>query len=401
VKILYHHRIRSKDGQSVHLEELIAALRGLGHEVVIAGPESFARASFGDDPKLLGMVKKLLPKAVYEVLELAYNIPAYRRLYRLWRQERPDALYERCNLYLLAGVWLKKRMGVAMLLEVNAPLARERAAYGGLGLPLLARRLEQWVWRSADFVLPVTNVLAGEVHAAGVPANNIIVIPNAIDPARFLQQPDAAAAKMALGLSGKLVLGFTGFMRDWHGLDSVIDWLAEPQAPRDIHLLLVGDGPALPGLKAQAEKRAVADRITFAGLVDRSMVAKMVAAFDIALQPKSVEYASPLKLFEYMALGKAIIAPDQPNIREVLQPGISGLLFDPMRPASLTTAITRLAADGALRASLGAEARKTIAARDYTWTGNARQVASLAQAAQGRGRVDCSSGAPKNHANFR
>jgi glycosyltransferase involved in cell wall biosynthesis len=401
VKILYHHRIRSKDGQSVHLEELIAALRGLGHEVVIAGPESFARASFGDDPKLLGMVKKLLPKALYEVLELAYNVPAYRRLYRLWRQERPDALYERCNLYLLAGVWLKKRTGLPMLLEVNAPLARERGAYGGLGLPLLARRLEQWVWRSADFVLPVTNVLAQEIHAAGVPANNVIVIPNAIDPARFLQQPDGAAAKMALGLSGKLVLGFTGFMRDWHGLDSVIDWLAEPEAPRDIHLLLVGDGPALPHLKAQAAKRAIANRITFAGLVDRSMVAKMIAAFDIALQPKSVEYASPLKLFEYMALGKAIVAPDQPNIREVLQPGISGLLFDPERPESLTTAITWLAADGALRASLGAEARKSIAARGYTWTDNARRVVSLAGASEARGRGDCSSGTPRDHANFR
>jgi len=381
VKILYHHRIRSKDGQAVHVEELIGALRGLGHEVVIVGPESFARASFGHDPKLLGVVKKLLPKAIYEALELAYNFPAYRRLHRAWKKEQPDVLYERCNLYLLAGAWLKKRTGIKMLLEINAPLARERAAFGGLGLPLLARRLEEYVWRSADFALPVTNVLAQEIRAAGVQPGKLLVIPNGIDPMRFARAPDGEAAKRALGLSGKLVLGFTGFMRDWHGLSDVLDWMAGADVPKHIHLLLVGDGPALGGLKAQAARLNLADRVTFAGLVDRDMVAKMVAVFDIALQPKSVEYASPLKLFEYMALGKAIVAPDQPNIREVLEPGVSGLLFDPARPESMTGAIARLARDEDLRARLGEGARKGIDERGYTWKENARRVAALAQPA--------------------
>ena len=384
MKILYHHRIRSKDGQAVHLEELIGALRAAGHDVVIAGPASFARASFGHEPKLLGAMKKRMPKALYELLELGYNLPAYRRLYRAWREHRPDALYERCNLYLLAGVWLRRRTGVPLLLEVNAPLARERGAFGGLGFPRLARKLEHLVWRSADFVLPVTHVLARELRAAGVPAERIAVIPNAIDPARFMQQPDTEAAKAALGLSGKLVIGFTGFMRDWHGLDAVVDWMAGPDAPREMHLLLVGEGPALPHLKAQAAALGIAGRISFAGLVDRDTVAKMVAAFDIALQPKAVEYCSPLKLFEYMALGKAIAAPDQENIREVLAPEISGLLFDPARPQSLTAAISRLAGDESLRARLGAEARRTIAARGHTWMENARRVAALAEAVKSR-----------------
>ncbi len=380
MKILYHHRIRSKDGQAVHVEELIGALRGLGHEVIIAGPESFARASFGHDPKLLGTMKKLMPKAIYEALEIAYNIPAYRRLYRAWKKEKPDVLYERCNLYLLAGAWLKKRTGIKMLLEINAPLARERGAFGGLGLPLVARRLEQYVWRSADFALPVTNVLAQEIRAAGVRPEKLVVIPNGIDPMRFAQGPDNESAKAALGLCGKLVLGFTGFMRDWHGLSDVLDWMALDDVPRHIHLLLVGDGPALAGLKAQAARLALQDRVTFAGLVDRDMVARMVAVFDIALQPKSVEYASPLKLFEYMALGKAIVAPDQANIREVLEPDVSGLLFDPERAGSMTAAIARLARDETLRARLGEGARRSIDERGYTWKENARRVGALAQA---------------------
>jgi glycosyltransferase involved in cell wall biosynthesis len=212
------------------------------------------------------------------------------------------------------------------------------------------------------------------VRAAGVAPERILVVPNAIDPARFMHQPDANSAKAALGLSGKLVLGFTGFVRDWHGLDAVLDWMANPAVPANVHFLLVGEGPALSSLKEQAERLNIADRITFAGLVDRDTVARMVAAFDIALQPKSVEYASPLKLFEYMALGKAIVAPDQENIREVLEPNRSALLFDPSKPESLTAAIATLAADESLRARLGKEARNAIDARGYTWSKNAERV---------------------------
>jgi glycosyltransferase involved in cell wall biosynthesis len=380
VKILYHHRIRSKDGQAVHLEELIGALRQIGHEVVVAGPASFAHASFGDQPKLLGVMKRLIPKALYELLELGYNLPAFLRLYRVWRREQPDALYERCNLYLLAGMWLRRCTGVPMLLEVNSPLARERGAFGGLGLPRLARKLEHRVWRGADRVLPVTHVLARELRDAGVAAERIVVIPNAIDPARFGQRMDVATAKAQLGLSGYTVIGFTGFMRDWHGLDAVVKWMASPDAPSVVHLLLVGEGPALPALKMQAEVLGITRRVTFAGLVERAMVPRMVAAFDIALQPKAVEYCSPLKLFEYMALGKAIVAPDQENIREVLVPEVSGILFDARKPQSLTAAIARLAGDENLRARLGAEAQRTIAG--HSWTENALRVAGLAEAAR-------------------
>ena len=89
----------------------------------------------------------------------------------------------------------------------------------------------------------------------------------------------------------------------------------------------------------------MADRVHIAGLVAHDAIPELVAGFDIALQPRVVAYASPLKLFEYMAAGKAIVAPDQPNIREVLVDGVTALLFDPAAPDTMWTAIRRLAAD--------------------------------------------------------
>lgn len=377
MKILYHHRIRSRDGQAVHLEELIAALRSLGHDVLLVGPDAFARASFGHEPKLLGLLKKFAPNMMYELLELGYNVAALLRLFRACRKFRPDFIYERYNLYLLAGIWGGRIYGVPLLLEVNAPLARERTSFGGLGFPRLARYLERFVWQAADCVLAVSRALANEIHAAGVPSDRIAVTANAIDPAQFALGADCGSTKKELRLSDKLVLGFAGFVRDWHGLDSIISLLARPDTPANLHLLLVGDGPAIPGLKSQAQTLGVADRVAFSGLVERDRIAYYLTAFDIAVLPMCVDYCSPLKLFEYMVAGKAIVAPDQANIREILEDGISCLLFEPNSPESLTSALLRLANDDQLRVRLGRAARALIVARGYTWEHNARRVSAI------------------------
>jgi glycosyltransferase involved in cell wall biosynthesis len=115
------------------------------------------------------------------------------------------------------------------------------------------------------------------------------------------------------------------------------------------------------------------------GVVAREHIMDHVAAFDIALQPHVVAYASPLKLFEYMALGCAIVAPDTANIREILTHEESALLFAPGDAASFSAALKRLIADPDLRKRLGASARATIDTRDLTWDANARRVEAIVQ----------------------
>ncbi|MDE2397444.1 MAG: glycosyltransferase family 4 protein [Burkholderiales bacterium] len=383
MRILYHHRTASRDGQAVHIEEMIGALRGLGHEVCVVAPEAGADAGEAMGAKV-GWVHGLrdrLPKALYELLELGYSAVAYRRLMAAARAFKPDVLYERCNLFLISGVLVHRRLGLPMLLEVNAPLADERGRFGGLGLARLAQWSERFAWRGADRVLPVTRVLGDIVVAGGVADERIVVIPNGINEAHFAHAPAPAEARQRLGLGGGLVLGFTGFVRDWHGVDRVLRWMATPQAPEDCRLLVVGDGPARPGLEQLARELGLEQRLQITGFVSRDEVPGHVAAFDIALQPAVTSYASPLKLFEYLALGKAIVAPRSPNILEVLCDGANALLFEEgtqdSQPNSLAQALTRLAGDPALRQRLGAGARATIAEKGLTWEHNARRVSAL------------------------
>jgi glycosyltransferase involved in cell wall biosynthesis len=385
MKILYHHRTASKDGQAVHIEEMIEALRSLGHEVRVVAPMNEAgdaQGQMGDDMSWVHQLKAMLPKAVYELMELAYSWVAYRKLMVAASQFQPDVIYERYNLFLLSGLMAKKRLHIPLLLEVNAPLVQERSMHsGGLTLRRLAEWAERAAWRGADRVLPVTQVLADYVRARGVPDGRIVVIPNGINRSHFAQAPAPEDAKARLGLSGRLVLGFTGFVRDWHGVDRIVDWMASPSAPANSHLLIVGDGPVRSVLEQQAASRGLADRVTFTGVIDRHLVPAHVAAFDIALQPAVTAYASPLKLMEYLALGKAIVAPAVPNLQEVLTDGLNALLFKEGVPGQLEAALTCLCVDAALRQRLAQGAQDSIDRLNLTWQGNASRVVALAREA--------------------
>lgn len=384
MKILYHHRTASKDGQAVHIEEMIAALRKQGHEVRVVAPEAAVDGAgkMGGGVSWVQRLRSMLPNAVYELLELGYSAIAYRRLCAAAAEFKPDLIYERYNLFLLAGLMLKKKLGIPLLLEINAPLVHERSLHsGGLALKRLGHWAEGKAWRGADFVLPVTQVLADHVRAYGVPEERIVVIPNGINQAHFAAAPLPEQARAERGLAGKLVLGFTGFVREWHGMDRVIAWLASAAAPANAHLLVVGDGPARGALEAQAQALGVADRVTFTGVIHRDQVPAWVASFDIALQPAVVAYASPLKLMEYLALGKAVVAPRTPNLCEVLTDGDNALLFDADVHCALEHALARLCSDAALRARLADGARTSIVRQGLTWDSNARRVTGLLGAA--------------------
>jgi glycosyltransferase involved in cell wall biosynthesis len=373
MRILYSHRIGTRDGQGVHIEELVTAFRQLGHEVCIVGPSVYERAEFGNDSRLVLRIRRMLPRAASELAELAYSAVAALRLWRSARAFAPDVVYERHNLFFLAGMLVARHLRVPYCVEVNAPLADERERFAGLSLKRLAHGLEHAVWRSADRVLTVTSVLKNIVAAAGVPPGRIEVVQNATDVSVF------ANIGLAEVGEGPIVLGFVGFMRDWHGLDHVVREIANYRGRPPVQLVIVGEGPAKDALRQQAAALGIADRVRFPGLVDRAAIPRVISGFDIALQPRAVGYASPLKLFEYMAAGRAIVAPDQPNIREVLTHGRDALLFDPTCEGAMWASIASLIADATLRSRLGSGARNTLAQGDFTWLGNARRITAWLQ----------------------
>jgi glycosyltransferase involved in cell wall biosynthesis len=381
MRILFIHHIQHWDEQRQFLDELVSALLLEGHEIRVAGPGGRADAGFGGDRG--SGKRRQLPGAFAELAALAGNVPAYFRLRRACRAFRPELIHERYAPYHLAAAWLARRTGLPYHVEVASPLAAGRS---GGGLRRIARWAECHVWRSAGRMLAATGVLrevmADFLRSGGIAPRPIDVVPDGVLLERFLPAPFGPTCPAA-DPPRSVVLGCVGFVRGWHGLDAVIQALAAHHQDAGVDrpsvaLMVIGAAPERGELEQLAAGLGIADLVSFNGAVDHARIPDLLADFDIALQPSADPDASPLAVFDYMAAGRAIVAPDLPSIREILEHERTALLFDPAAENGLWQAILRLIEAPGLRRALGTAARAELERRDYTWSGKARRIAALA-----------------------
>jgi len=372
----------------VHIRSLQQAWRELGHEVLEFSlvSRSAAAGSGAPRPRSRWSALARLPRFARELAEYSYTGYARSRLFTLLDRERPDFLYERYAFGNAAGVIAARRAQLPIVLEVNSPMVLELSRTRGLSFARTAQRMERFIFREATRVCVVSEVLGGMLVEMGVERRRIFTTPNGVHLEQFEYEDRAAARALAradLGLPQRaLVLGFVGYYRDWHRLDLVVEALA--RLPGAV-LALVGEGPAAEALRARAQACGVQDRVHFCGTRAHAEIPALLPAFDVALVPAINPYASPLKLHEYMAAGLATVAPDQPNLREVLQHEQNALLVPAGDGQSLGAALLRLANDAPLRTRLGQGARRTIEQRDLTWRGNAARVVQEIQEMRARG----------------
>ncbi|MEO5689599.1 MAG: glycosyltransferase family 4 protein [Burkholderiaceae bacterium] len=380
MRILYHHRTQGEEPESIHIESIVAALRALGHEVRIVGPVDIehrapaATAPTARKASRLVRIKESVPRSVFELLQIAYNAVAWRRLDRAVREFKPDFIYERYALYAFAGGMVARRHGVPLILECNTPYAQAWAKYYGLHLPRLARWLEAGTLRSSDHVITVTHAQGKLLQQVGVRPERLTVSHNAIDPEWFSQErQDDPTLRERLGLKG-LVIGFVGTMNRWQGIPKFAEVIPNvleryPQAS----FLFVGDGEFRRELEDLCRAGGMSDRVVFVGRQPHDKVPAFVAAMDIAVLLDSNAYGSPMKIFEYWGMGKPVVAPSVAPVLEVMRDRETGLLIEPGNAAQLADRIVELASDPALRARLGAAGR-ACATASHTWRNNAEQI---------------------------
>jgi glycosyltransferase involved in cell wall biosynthesis len=176
------------------------------------------------------------------------------------------------------------------------------------------------------------------------------------------------------------VVAYAGHLYAWKGVDVLLEALA--QVPKARGLIVGGHAkePDLARLTARASGLGIGDRVTFTGMVEPPRVARLLRQADVLALPNpasaiSTRFTSPLKLFEYMAAGRPIVASDLPSIREVLQDEVNALLVAPGNPDLMAAAIERLIRDPALSARLAAAA--LAAAPAYSWDRRAERLEEL------------------------
>ena len=369
-------RIGDGKGASLHLRAISHAFAALGHRVEVVG----IAPSNPDDARGWTMPVHLVPHPgrseglERERRKLAATNAVGRLSHDVAARLRPDMIYERLSLFGTAGMEIAAATGAHHVLEINALLTAEESAWRGLYLVSLAREIEQQVIGAADLRVAVSDEVLQAItpYAKG---GSSITVPNGVDTELFATRPDRELSRAAFGLPRDgLLLGFTGSLRPWHGLDIAIAALTD--LPQRIGLVVAGDGPVRSQLERQASTLGVDHRVHWLGALPHHRVPDMLASCDIALAPypQLPNFGfSPLKLYEYLAAGVPVIASDIGQIRGALDGGRWGRLVAPGDPAALAAAITTETSD-----LTGARFRAEIA-REQTlsrhgWTDRADRI---------------------------
>jgi glycosyltransferase involved in cell wall biosynthesis len=369
-----------RKGCSVHVQEMLHALQRHGASVDV-----FAARVDGAPPS------GLEPLEIHHLTPVNDGDPASHaaaiaglnnELAGLLDRAGPyDFIYERYSLWSCAAMEYAAAAGIPGLLEVNAPLIEEQATYRGLRDAGGADRVAARVFREAGVLLAVSAEVAAWLERRGAPRGRVHVIPNGVDAERF--RPDVRPA--APGPPGSFTVGFVGSMKPWHGLEVLVEAFGRlHQGVRDTRLLLVGDGPARAAVCADLAARGLGEGVVHSiGAVGPLEVPGFLTSVDVAVAPypaASGFYFSPLKVYEYMAAGRAVVASRVGQLETMIRHDVNGVLCPPGDAAALAAALERLQGAPAVRARLGRAARAHVL-RGHTWNAVAARVLELAAAA--------------------
>ncbi len=322
--------------------------------------------------KIYRQISRFVPELVFEFLEMAYNLPAGRQLARSLGEKQYDLLYERYAIFNWAGIRKAKSRGVPFILEVNytaqTPLYRHRSPL----LKPLACRVDRYLFQQADGIVVVSTYLRDHLkNIYGVSEEKIIILPNAADPDIFSPRGEEKPVEY------KTVIGFVGGFYPWHGLDLLCKAMASMDVKKlNVSVVLIGDGPQRAFINALVEALGLNDSVVFMGSVDHKVLPKYIATFDVAVMPNSNEYGSPMKVFEYMAMGIPVVAPALGPLMDGIDHGVEGLLFKPNDSQSLAYTLEQLIQDEPRRKVMGQAGRKRVLSR-HNWMANATAVIQL------------------------
>ena len=376
-------------GAAIHVRELCRALSALGHEVLILSPRGDGDRPFGFDVRAETILVSPPEAAARVEQAVANDVRALRCATALFEQGlsilhafRPDIVYERYSLFGTGGSALAAELDVPLIEEVNAPLSDEQRSYRELAFVEAARGLERDVLRSADRIVTVSPALQRWLVGLGVQAHRIAVVPNGADVARFRPVPNGGAwVRARLGLEGEPVVGFVGTLKTWHDVPTLIRAVAcLRETGRKARLLVVGDGPERSRLEELAGLEGLAEAAVFVGQVPYEQVPAYLGAMAVAVAPYRADddfYFSPLKLVEYLAAGRPVVAAAVGEIGHCIRPRETGLLYPPGNERALAVALAELLDDPGGAARLGLSGQEHVRGF-HTWEQNAHAVTELA-----------------------
>lgn len=331
-----------------------------------------------------------------ESLALSYNLYFAGQVEKDLADGVPSFIYQRHGRYTVAGVLLSRRLRRPLVLEYNGSEVWISKHWDPARFLPWLRLCEEISLNAADLITVVSDPLRQELIDRGIPEARILVNPNGVDPDVFRPDCDGSEIRRQLGIrAGQVTVGFIGSFSYWHGiavLQEAIHLLLREQGSDgttlpELRFVLVGDGPLSPETREALESYRKRGWVVFTGQLSHEQAPKYLAAADILVSPHVPMpdgrpfFGSPTKLFEYMAMGKPIVASNLDQLAKVLTHRETAMLVEPGNARELADAIRLLATHSEMRDYLGNNARKS-ALSNHTWQQNAARVLSRCATAE-------------------
>jgi len=371
-------------GSFTHFRGVVKEFDKLGYKIHYIGSGRIEVPNSDFPKSIIFYPKKFnLP----EIPEIYYNWRFISRTYKTIKTIKQNQgikfIYQRHSIFNVCGVILSYLTKIPLVLEYNGSETWVRQKWGGL---LIFKRLcyffENICLRKANLISVVSQPIKDELLKQGIFENKILVNFNGVDSEKFNPNIDSLAIRKKLGLENKLIVGTLSTFGVWHGT-KVFSRAVKPTIQQcnnlAIHFLFIGDGVLRPECERIIQESGMEKYVTFTGTIPFTEIQQYLVTCDILVAshiPNSDGtpfFGSPTKLFEYMAMGKGIVASDLDQIGEVLEHKKTAWLVKPGDINDLVNGIIKLVQDKNLREILGEDARKEVV-KNYTWEQNVKRI---------------------------
>jgi len=332
------------------------------------------------------------PNSINEIL---YNF----KVIKLLKNKNYNFIYQRYHGYSFCGAYLSKKWKIPFILEFNSSdiwklkhwKNRKNTFKKTFGfvydylfqIPTISK-IENYNLKSADLIVVISKPLKDYLISVGVPGNKILVNPNGVDVNKYNPNINASDIKEKYNLKNKVVLGFIGTFGPWHGAENIVKAYGEllklyPEYKNTTQLLMIGNGPRMSEVKEYIKKYKIKDKVILTGLIPQEEAPKYLSVCDILINatvpnPDGSEFfGSPTKIFEYMAMGKAIISSNIGQLSEILEDKKTAILVKPADIKELMNAMKILIENEKLRKKFGINARKIVEEK-YTWDKHVERI---------------------------
>lgn len=362
-------------GSVSHIKGFISGAKELGFETIYVG----------DYPLInhpISIVIKPNPLLDFfdEIQMIDYHFRLIKKLKKCLKGIQIGVIYQRHSIFNASGVIISKILKVPLVLEVNNSEVWAKKNWSRLVFESLATKIEKFAFEKADVIGVVSEVTKEQIVKIGADEKKIVINPNGVDPLKFSPDVKGDTIRVKYNLNDFFIVGFIGTFTRWHGVETLFDAAVEVlKKNNQIKFLLIGDGNLKSNLELKAQQLGLSDKIIFTGIIPHEKAPEYLAACDVLVSPhlgfESGErfFGSPTKLFEYMAMGKPIIASDLEQIGEIIIHEFNGLKFTPGNSQELADLILRIFNDRELGLKLGKNARENVI-RNFTWKNNAKRV---------------------------